>query len=96
MSKKNVLSFLSKAAMNQRLKEQLNMASTQDELVEIGKVSGYDFSVEHLEEAMDELKQKSGFWGSLAAAVVELFSPDHDNYPETGVQPYSGDPSSKS
>ncbi|MEM9164200.1 MAG: Nif11-like leader peptide family natural product precursor [Cyanobacteria bacterium P01_F01_bin.4] len=92
MSKKNVQSFLSQASKDKQLKAQLQTTSTPDELVEAGTQAGYDFSSEHVDEMITELKQKPGFFGALAEAVVELFSPEHDDYPETGVQPFSGDP----
>ncbi|MBD2500498.1 isochorismate synthase [Anabaena azotica] len=28
----------------------------------------------------------------VAEAVAELFSPNHDNYPSTGYQPFEGEP----
>ncbi|MEO1404709.1 MAG: hypothetical protein AAFV72_26155 [Cyanobacteria bacterium J06635_1] len=58
----------------------------------VGNQAGYKFSSEHVDEVLTELKQKRGFFGALAEAVVELFSPEHDDYPATGVQPFSGDP----
>ena len=27
----------------------------------------------------------------LAEASLEVFSPNHDSYPETGIQPFEGD-----
>ena len=92
MSKENVLSFLSKAATDEQLKAQLKTTSNPDELVGVGEQAGYEFSSEHVDEALTELKQKSGFFGALAEAVIELFSPAHDDYPATGVQPFGGDP----
>jgi len=32
----------------------------------------------------------------IAEAVVELFSPNHDSYPNIGVHPFDGEPSNKS
>jgi len=32
----------------------------------------------------------------LSDGAASLFSPSHDNYPNVGVQPYSGDPYSES
>ncbi len=95
MSKKNVFSFLSKAAKDETLKEKLGHTASPDELVSVAKQTGYDFSSEHVDEALDELKQRPGFFGMLAEAAVEVFSPHDDNYPTTGVQPYSGDPATK-
>lgn len=92
MSTKKVLDFLSDAAQDEQLKEQLSAASTQDELVEAGKQAGYDFSAEHVDEAIAELKQRPGFFGALAEALLKIFSPAKDDYPATGVQPFSGDP----
>ena len=92
MSKENVLNFLSKAAVDERLKAQLKTTSTQNDVVGVGNQAGYEFSSEHVDEALAELKEKPGFFGALAEAVIGIFSPTHDDYPETGVQPFSGDP----
>lgn len=92
MSKKNVFSFLSKAAKDNQLKEKLKNASSQDELVGVAQQTGYDFSSEHVDEALNDLKQQPGFFGMLAEAALEIFSPHDDDYPATGMQPYSGDP----
>lgn len=95
MSKESFFSFLSHAAKDERLQAQLKTTSTQDELVDIGKKTGYEFTSSHVEEGMTELLQKPGFVGSIVEAVLELFSPDHDDYPATGAQPFSGEPNSK-
>ncbi|MGF1523735.1 MAG: Nif11-like leader peptide family natural product precursor [Leptolyngbyaceae cyanobacterium] len=96
MSKENVLNFLSKAAEDEQIKTQLQTVSSQDELVGAGNQAGYEFSHKHVDEALTELKQKPGFFGALAEAVLELFGPIHDNYPATGTQPFTGDPNRKS
>lgn len=31
----------------------------------------------------------------VSDAIMRIFSPSDDNYPETGVQPYEGDPVDK-
>ncbi|MGD1895956.1 MAG: Nif11-like leader peptide family natural product precursor [Phormidesmis sp.] len=95
MSKKNVLSFLSEAAKDDKLKEQLKDTASSDELVDVAKHTGYDFSSEHVDEALDELKQRPGFFGMLAEAALATFSPHDDNYPATGTQPYSGEPAKR-
>lgn len=95
MSKENVLSFLSTAAKDEQLKAQLEAISTQDELVGAGNQAGYEFSSEHVDEALVALKEKPGFFGALAEAVLELFSPSHDDYPAIGLQPFTGDPNPK-
>lgn len=92
MSKKSVLSFLSRAAQDDKLKAKLKDTASQDELVSVANQTGYDFSSEHVDEALNELKQRPGFFGMLAEAALEIFSPHEDNYPATGVQPYSGEP----
>lgn len=91
MSKENVLNFLSEAAKNEQLKEQLQSSATRDEMVKVGQKAGYHFSSDHVEEALAELQKQPGFFGALAEAVLELFSPTHDDYPAIGVQPFSGD-----
>lgn len=92
MSKENVLNFLSQAAQDEALKAQLQTTSTEEDLVGVGKQAGYDFSADHVDEALTELKQKPGFFRALAEAALMIFSPSHDDYPATGMQPFSGDP----
>lgn len=77
------------------LKEKLKNTASQDELVDVSNQTGYNFLSEHVDEAIDELKQKSGFLGMLAEAAVEVSNPYSDNYPATGAQPYSGKLNSK-
>lgn len=92
MAKEKVIQFLGEAAKNQDLKDKLQTVKNQDELTKLAQEEGFDFSTEHIDEALDELKQKPGFFGKLAEAIAEVFSPDHDNTPPSiGVQPYSGD-----
>lgn len=91
MSKETVLGFLAKAAEDEELKDQLQTVTTSNELTDLGKKEGFEFSPEHVEEAITELQQKPGFFKALAEAVLEIFSPSHDDYPATGVQPFSGD-----
>jgi hypothetical protein len=31
----------------------------------------------------------------IASAATRIFSPTDDNYPETGIQPFEGDPADK-
>lgn len=95
MSKKNVFDFLSAAARDEQLKQQLEETSTSSDLVGMGSSAGYEFSAEHVDEALTELQQKPGFFKVLAEAALELFSPDHDDYPATGMQPFSGEPNPK-
>lgn len=95
MSKKNVFDFLSNAARDEKLKLKLQNTTTPHELVGIGSEIGYEFSAEHVDEALIELKQKPGFFKFLAEAALEIFSPDGDDYPATGMQPFSGEPHSK-
>ena len=95
MSKEHFLSFLSDAAKDTNLKEQLKMATSQHELMDVANQAGYEFTISHIDEAMTELQQEPGFFGALAEAVLELFSPSHDDYPATGLQPFSGDPNPK-
>ena len=93
MSKENVLKFLAKAAEDKRLIAQLQRTATQNELVNVANKAGYDFSSEHVDQALKELKEQPGFFGALAEAVLHIFSPAQDNYPKTGVQPFTGDAS---
>jgi len=92
MSKDNVFQFFSKAAKNDALKDKLQAVTSPEDLVNLGKQEGLEFSSEHVDEAIGELKEQPNFFRSLAVAVLEVFSPSRDDYPEVGVQPFSGDP----
>ena len=92
MSKTTVLSFLEKAAKDEQLKAKLKTTASQEEMASVAKQVGYDFNPEHVDEVIDELKQQPGFFGMLAEAALEIFSPHSDNYPATGIQPFSGEP----
>jgi predicted ribosomally synthesized peptide with nif11-like leader len=96
MSKETVLGFLAKAAEDEELKDQLQTVTTSDELTDLAKKEGFEFSPENVEEAITELKQTPGFFRTLAEAVLEIFSPSRDDYPAIGVQPFTGDPSRRS
>ncbi|MDJ0657919.1 MAG: Nif11-like leader peptide family natural product precursor [Crocosphaera sp.] len=92
MAKEKVIQFLGEAAKNQDLKNKLQAVKNQDELTSLAKEEGFEFASEHVDEVLDELKQQPGFFGKLAEAIAEAFSPDHDNVPPSiGVQPYGGD-----
>ena len=92
MSKDNVFRFFTKAAQKKPLQQKLQAVASPQELVNLGKEEGFEFSSEHVGEVLKELQQKPGFWGKLAEAALAAFSPAHDNYPNIGVQPFSGDP----
>lgn len=92
MSKENALSFLQQAATNPELKSQVKGADQPGEVVNLGESQGFTFSPDHVREVIPELKERRGFFGDLVEAILELFSPSHDDYPSTGVQPFSGDP----
>ncbi|ASC74281.1 hypothetical protein XM38_052560 [Halomicronema hongdechloris C2206] len=92
MSKEKALDFLSKAAEDQQLKQRLQDADHPNELVNLAQQHGYEFSSDHLKQAIPAIQEKRGFFGDLVDAVLELFGPNHDDYPPTGVQPFSGDP----
>ena len=92
MSKANAFSFLTKAAKDEQLKAKLNTASGQNDVVAVANEAGYHFSAEHVDEVLGELKQTPGFFRMVAEAALEIFSPDHDDYPAIGVQPFTGDP----
>lgn len=95
MSKENVFEFFNRAAKDRHLKDKVQTARNQEQLVELGKEAGLDFSPTNVDEAISDLKQRPGFFQGLVEAVLEIFSPNHDDYPTIGVQPYSGDPSRK-
>lgn len=95
MSKENALSFLEKAANDPNLKTQVKQAGKQEELVQLAETEGYQFAPEDVQQVIPALKAQSGFFGDLVEAILELFGPTHDDYPSTGVQPFSGDPPSR-
>lgn len=92
MSKEKVLQFFNEAAKNEEIKSELQNVNNQDELANLGKSKGFDFSAEHVDAVLDELKQQPGFFGKVIEAFLEIFSPPHDDYPNVGVEPFSGDP----
>lgn len=92
MSKENALEFLEKAAQDETLKSKVQDADHHEEVVNMARDKGYEFSSEHLQAAIPEITQRRGFFGDLVEAVLELFGPTKDNYPATGAQPFSGDP----
>ncbi|GEM_PF-610972 len=94
MSKENALSFLQQAAQDPDLKSQVQAIDDQRELINLGETKGYDFSPDHVRQALPVIKEQKGFLGDLVEAILELFGPTHDDYPNTGVQPFSGDPPS--
>jgi predicted ribosomally synthesized peptide with nif11-like leader len=91
MSKHHVFELFKKAATDEQLQEKLQTVSHPDELAQLGQQEGFAFSSEHVDEALSELKQKPGFFRALAEAALAVFSPSHDDYPATGVQPFSGE-----
>jgi predicted ribosomally synthesized peptide with nif11-like leader len=91
MSKENALSFLQQAATDPELKSQVQGVEQPGDLVNLGETQGFTFSPDHVREVIPELKAQKGFFGDLVEAILELFSPSHDDYPATGVQPFSGD-----
>lgn len=95
MSKENVLSFLTDATKDEKLKLQLEETASPDELVGVANEAGYEFSSQQVDEVLNDLKTQPGFFGALAEAVLEIFSPNHDDYPATGMQPFSGEPNPK-
>jgi predicted ribosomally synthesized peptide with nif11-like leader len=93
MSKENFIKFFKKSSQDRRLNEKLKTISAPDQLVELGKTEGFDFSVKHIDDAIDDLKHKPGFFGGIVEAFIEIFSPNHDDEPPSiGVQPFSGEP----
>ena len=95
MSKENALSFLKKAAQDPDLKSQVKQAGQTDALVKLAESEGYPFGPDDMQQVLPTLKAQTGFFGDLVEAVLELFGPSHDDYPTTGVQPFSGDPPAK-
>jgi predicted ribosomally synthesized peptide with nif11-like leader len=92
MSKENVRQFLSEAASNQKIKEKLQTVNNQNELADLAQSQGFEFEPEHLDAVIAELKTQPGFFGRLVEAALEIFSPTHDDYPNVGVEPFTGDP----
>lgn len=91
MSKDNVIKFLENIAKNEKLKSKIDNISSNDDFIALGYESGFEFSSKDLDEIIDELKNKPKFLGLLAEAILTIFSPAHNNYPATGMQPFYGD-----
>jgi len=92
MSKENAVDFIAKAATDERLKQQVQAANQPVDIEGIAQEHGFEFSAEHLQAAIPEIKQKRGFFGDIVDAVLALFAPAHDDYPATGESPFSDDP----
>ena len=95
MSKEKALAFLKQAADNSTLSEQVQGADKKTAIVDLAKQHGFEFSEDDMKRAIPAIQEQSGFFGELAKAVLELFAPAHDDYPATGVQPFTGELSSK-
>jgi len=91
MSKENALDFLKQAADNSTLTKQVQEADEKTEIVDLSKQHGFEFSEDDMKNAIPVIKEQPGFFGELAKAVLELFDPAHDDYPATGVQPFTGE-----
>lgn len=52
---------------------------------------GYESSSNNVQQTQSDAKKRSGFWGELAKSVIALFSPAKDDYPDTGLQPFTGE-----
>ncbi|NJN02859.1 MAG: Nif11 family protein [Leptolyngbyaceae cyanobacterium RM1_1_2] len=91
MSKDNVFNFFRQAAKDEQVKDRLQNVASPEELVELGNQTGFEFSTEHVDEAITDLKEQPDFFKALAEAVITIFSPAHDDYPASGVQPFSGE-----
>jgi predicted ribosomally synthesized peptide with nif11-like leader len=92
MSKEKVFELFSKAAKDRQLQEKLKAVLHSEELVALGQREGLEFSSEDFCEALAELQNQPPFLSQLVKAVLRVFSPSDDNYPEIGVQPFSGEP----
>ena len=95
MSKENALDFLKRATDNSTLSEQVKGAGEKTKIVDLAKQHGFEFSEDDMKNAIPAIQEQSGFFGELAKAVLELFAPAHDDYPATGVQPFTGELSGK-
>ncbi|MDB9527786.1 Nif11-like leader peptide family natural product precursor [Oscillatoria sp. CS-180] len=95
MSKENALEFLTQAADSSALTEQVKEADQKEEIVDLAKQHGFEFSEDDMKKAVPVVQEKSGFFGDIAKAIIELFAPAHDDYPATGAQPYTGELSRK-
>ena len=93
MSKEKALDFLKQAADSPDLTTQVKEADHPAKVVDLAKQHGYEFSTNDVQKAIPDIVEQSGFFGELAKAVLELFGPSQDNYPATGVQPFTGEPS---
>jgi predicted ribosomally synthesized peptide with nif11-like leader len=91
MSKNQVFEFLTTASQNETLGEKVRSTHDRQQLQAIARSTGFDFSLEQLDEALRELSEQPNFFRKLASAALEIFSPNHDNYPSVGVQPYEGE-----
>lgn len=92
MSRETVLEFFSKASEDEQLKAKLETIQSKDELHDLARQEGFEFSSEDVNLALGEMKQQPGFFQYITNVILDIFNPGHDDYPTTGVQPFSGDP----
>lgn len=91
MSKDNFIEFLEEISRSKSLKDEVSAISSNEEFINLGQATGFEFSAEDINEIIDELKNKPKFLGLLAESVLAIFSPAHDRYPATGMQPFYGE-----
>ncbi len=91
MSQENALNFLKQAAESPNLSGQLIEADRKETVVDLAKEHGFEFSEDDMQKVIPTIKEKTGFFGELAQAIIALFAPTHDDYPATGVQPFTGE-----
>ncbi|HEY9887597.1 MAG TPA: Nif11-like leader peptide family natural product precursor [Candidatus Obscuribacterales bacterium] len=95
MSQENALDFLKQASDRADLSSQIKEADRKADIVNLAKQHGFEFSEDDMKNAIPAIQEKAGFFGELAKAVLALFAPAHDDYPTTGVQPFTGELSKK-
>jgi predicted ribosomally synthesized peptide with nif11-like leader len=91
MSQENALNFLKQVADSPELSSQVMDADHKEEVVDLAKENGFVFSEDDMKSVIPKIHEKPGFFGELAQAVIALFAPAHDDYPATGVQPFTGE-----
>jgi len=94
MSKENVFKLFAQASGDPQLASKLKAVDNPTALSHLASEYGLEFSAQDVQAAIADLQRRPGFFGAIAEAIVSIFGPTHDDYPNIGVQPFSGDPSS--
>jgi hypothetical protein len=91
MSNNPVLDFFKEAGRDETLGREVRATNDPGRLLEIAASRGYHFSRQELDDALRELHEHPNFFQRLAHAVLDVFSPNQEEPPSIGAQPFDGE-----